>query len=117
MARGLSNALDVVQLSERRQPAYKVEVFDVLSSDTFDVGDVVLGTAVPTIVGPRDFTDDVISVSINEVAGDFVGNGIASSAVRLRISSRGSFGCARISPARARPSAGACGRRERRRPS
>lgn len=83
MARTLIFDLDRIQVSPTgRRPDFKVEIFDVRStSDT--INDVVRGNALDATTGPRDFTADVVGVSIEEVAGDFVDSGVVSQRVVL----------------------------------
>jgi hypothetical protein len=76
--------LDQVQLSDKRSPAYKVEIYDVRSGyDTME--DIVVGNALNAVTGPRDFTADVEKVAINEEAGNFADNGIATTNVTLSL--------------------------------
>lgn len=97
MPRSLNGTLDALQAeSQLRRPAFQVLVYDIRSTsneaDPTTINDVVLSNVsiappvLPTIVGPRDFTDDVIEVGINEVAGDYLGDGVASSSLSLRVS-------------------------------
>lgn len=96
MARGLSAALDAVMLGERREPAFIVEIFDIRSTSSdptpTTINDVVLfnlglgGPSLPVIVGPRDFTDDILQVEVTEIAGDYVQQGISSSGITILVS-------------------------------
>jgi len=85
MPRALTTDLDIIQTSPSgRRPGFKVEIYDVRSSgDT--IGDIVRGLTLEALTGPRDFTADTISVSIEEKAGDFVESGISGSSVSLSI--------------------------------
>lgn len=87
MARNLTFDLDQAMITGVRKPAYKLEVFDLRSTASdatpTTINDVVQGNALPAIVGPRDFTDDVLRVDVQERAGDFTGDGVASSSVRF----------------------------------
>lgn len=94
MARPLSPALDAVQrLGQTRRPAFVIEIYDLRSTSgevtPTRINDVVLSNlglgAIPTIVGPRDFTDDVEFVDVNETAGDYVDNGIAASQITFQV--------------------------------
>lgn len=93
MARALSSALDAIMLSALRLPAYRVDVYDLRStrSDVVPtrVSDVVLANldlgTLPEIVGPREFTDDVVSIEVVEVAGDYAGDGLAASQITLTL--------------------------------
>ena len=89
MARPLTLALDQAMQAETRLPGFRIEVYDIRStsqevSPTF-INDVVLAnlneTALPSIVGPRDFTADIQAVSFTETAGDYIANGIAASQI------------------------------------
>jgi hypothetical protein len=90
VARSLSADLDIVQIRAERKPAFKVLVYDVRSSsDTIGLVVRQQTSATPptlnALTGPRDFTNDVESVSIEEVAGNYVDPGIAASTVTLQI--------------------------------
>lgn len=95
MPRSLIGALDRVMLQQRRRPAYKIEIFDLRStiSDPSPtvINDIVeynvdqYSIVLPDIVGPRDFTNDVESITIEEAAGDFVDNGIAASSITFKL--------------------------------
>lgn len=84
MARSLSRELDVAALSKLRKPRYKLLVYDVRSTDD-TMGDVVRGGSLLPDTGPRDFTDECVSVEIEEVAGDYVKQGIASSKITFTL--------------------------------
>jgi hypothetical protein len=71
-------------LDERRQPAWKILVYDVRST-TDTINNVVRGDALLALTGPRDFTKDVLSAVLEEVAGDFNGDGVAASTLSLTI--------------------------------
>lgn len=95
MARGLSAALDAAMLGERRQPDFRIEIFDIRSTRSDPtptrINDVVLfnlglGLPLPAIVGPRDFTNDVIRIEVTEQAGDYVNQGIAATSITFQIS-------------------------------
>lgn len=82
MARSLSFALERVQLAVRRQPTFRVLVYDVASTDD-DIGTIVRELALDPTTGPRDFTGDVISAQIEEAIGDYASSGVAASVVTL----------------------------------
>ena len=95
MARALSASMDAAMAGETRKPTFKVEIFDIRSTSTEDtptrINDVVLfnlglGGTFPAIVGPRDFTNDVIEVTVTEVAGDYVQNGVAATTIQFAVS-------------------------------
>lgn len=94
--RVLTPLLDSLMLSAtRREPAWIVEIYDIRSTASdptpTTIGDVVKSRVadppptLPTIVGPRDFTDDVLTFTIDEVAGDYVDSGVATSSLRMTI--------------------------------
>lgn len=94
MARALSPVLDAAMAGDRRQPAFSVLVYDLRSTRSYPtpskIGDVVLSQLtgagnLPPIVGPRDFTADVLSAQITETDGDYASQGIASSSLELRV--------------------------------
>ncbi len=89
MARALTTALNDVMLSAIRLPKYKVLVYDLRSTEgdatPTTIGDVVVGNPLPTIVGPRDFTSDVIGAEVTERAGDYISGGVVASDVTLSI--------------------------------
>lgn len=81
MARSLSIDLNLIQTSPKRQPAYKVEVYDVRStSDT--IGDIVRGLTLNPTTGPRDFSADVLSVQFDEQISDIV-DAVSSNVIGL----------------------------------
>ena len=94
MARALDPDLDALQLSQRRRPGYRIDVFDIRSTsnevDPTRINDVVLflqGLAIlPAIVGPREFTDDTIQIDVTEAAGDYVDQGIAATSIVFQVS-------------------------------
>jgi hypothetical protein len=88
VARSLSFGLEQIQQLLDRRPAWRVLVYDVNQKDETgaflaSIGTVVREEPVPAIVGPRDFTADVVSVSMDEVAGDYAGAGIAATVATL----------------------------------
>ena len=94
MARPLNVQLDELMTSaETRRPAFRVDIYDVRSTDSdvipSRINDVVLNTVVgvplPSIVGPRDFTDDVQEVRVSEKGGDFVDTGVAANRLEITI--------------------------------
>lgn len=83
--RALTALLNAAMFDEARHPAWRVLIYDVRSSgDT--IGMIVRGALLQTLTGPRDFTADVESLTIEEVAGDFNGDGIAAATLSLAIS-------------------------------
>lgn len=83
MARGLDPTLNRLMLdSDVRRPGFRVEIFDFRStSDT--INSVVRGDGLLPLTGPRDFTGDVVSVDVRDVAGDFLTEGVAASELTL----------------------------------
>ena len=95
MARPLVGTLDALQLAQRRLPKWKVLIYDLRSTSGFPtpstVNDVVLFNlgllpSLPAVVGPRDFTDDCLSIAVTELAGDYVNQGIAATSITFQIS-------------------------------
>lgn len=89
MARSLVLALDRLQVvNAPKEPAFKVEIYDVRST-TDTINRIVRGLSLFPLTGPRDFTDEVESVTITEVAGDFVNTGVAASQLTFVIKDKG----------------------------
>lgn len=89
MSRSLIFPLDQIQISPVRHPKWKIEIFDIRSTaDT--IGDIVRQqtAASPPVLdtqtGPRDFTGDVLQVTINETSSSFV-EGVSATTVQLQI--------------------------------
>lgn len=84
--RPLSGLLDDISSGQtaRRSPAYRVEIYDVRSSSTTRINEIVAGLALDPIVGPMDVTDFSVSITIDEVSGDYATGGIASSTATIR---------------------------------
>ena len=101
MARGLTSTLDqIMTVGELRRPSFTVEIFDIRSTSQAPtptrINDVVLFNLgsiaiLPAIVGPRDFSDDVLSVGVTEVAGDYASQGIAATSITVQVSDPGAF--------------------------
>ncbi len=101
MSRALVPTLDDIMTGQLRRPNFIVEIYDIRSTSTAStptrINDVVLfnvlgTTSLPTIVGPRIFTDDVLFVDMTETAGDYVDSGINSTTISLSVSDQdGSF--------------------------
>lgn len=85
MARNLDFRLAQAMLSERRQPAFRVFIYDIRSGGN-TINDIVREQPLSALTGPREFTDDVLRVSITEQAGDYVNSGIAASEVVFDVS-------------------------------
>lgn len=84
MARSLTGDLDDMMLSIERRPAFKVEVYDILSGGD-EIGDIVRDLTLATLTGPRDFTSDTMNAVLTEVASDFATTGIAVSNVTITV--------------------------------
>lgn len=93
MARALSAALDACMVSPVRQPAYRIDVYDLRSTAAelvpTRIGTVVLSlqglAEVPEIVGPRSFGPDVASATLTETAGDFLEGGPTATLLELTV--------------------------------
>lgn len=83
MPRPLSFNLDRVITSKTpREPAFAVEIYDLRSSgDT--VGAIVRDLGLAQLTGPRDFTDEVLTATLTERAGDFVNTGVQAASLQL----------------------------------
>jgi hypothetical protein len=81
--RTLTTALDWAQIDEKRKPAWKIIIYDARSG-TLEMSDVVLGGSFSSDQY-RDFTADCFQIGIQEQAGDYAKQGIASSQVVLQI--------------------------------
>lgn len=96
MARPLPLNLDKATVSGQRRPAFQVLVYDVRST-TDTMREVVqqsqpLPPPLQALTGPRDFTAEVESVDVSEVAGDYASNGIGVSTLKMKvIDGRGIF--------------------------
>ena len=85
MARAISTALNLAQLSPLKRKKLRVEIFDLLAGDN-TMTDVVVGGALNAqTTGPFDFTPLTQSVTVEEVGGDYAQNGIPSAVVTLLI--------------------------------
>lgn len=71
--------------ASRRAPAFRVEVFDLRSSISNTISDVVLGNTLEAVVGPEDFTELITQLDIKEVAGDYAVGSISSSVASLTL--------------------------------
>lgn len=85
MARALVPELNNLMVSNHpRQPAFQVLVYDVRSTIN-TINDIVAGNPLVPETGPRDFTDEVLEVTLEDRAGDFVNTGIAASSLGLTL--------------------------------
>lgn len=82
MARALAFTLDATQRHTMRRPAFKVEIYDVRST-TDTINDIVRGNALAALTGPRDFTDDIVEIGMEEQAGDYLGIGVAATTANV----------------------------------
>lgn len=84
MPRTLPFALDRLQVhSTGRSPRYRVEVYDVRSTDD-TISNVVRSALTDPLTGPRDFTDECERVTWTESAGSYLG-GIPASTLSLNL--------------------------------
>jgi hypothetical protein len=94
--RTLDSTLDSLQLSAtRREPAFKILVYDLRSTETAvtptRVSDVISSrigdppATLPATVGPLDVTDHVLSYTLVENAGDWIDSAVAASALDLTL--------------------------------
>lgn len=94
MARILAEALDACMRDPVRQPAYRIDVYDLRSTAgevaPTRMNEVVLAlqglALLPAVVGPRALEGEVISAQLTEVAGDYLDGGPAASVLELAIS-------------------------------
>ncbi len=94
MARQLVGTLDALMLAQRRMPKWRIDIYDLRSTSQLPtpstINDVVLFNlgllpSLPAIVGPREFTDDCLTIQVTEIAGDYVNQGIAATSVTFQI--------------------------------
>lgn len=71
-------------LQTLRQPAWRLEIFDVRST-TDEIRDVVVGNPLQPETGPFDASSIVQRVSVNETAGDYVRGGIGATTIDVVI--------------------------------
>ena len=83
MARNLSPKLNDAMINGHiRRPSQIIYIYDVRSDEVnLAINDVVLGTIDPAL--GRDFTADVVRITVDEEAGDYIDNGIAASSIGL----------------------------------
>ncbi len=90
MSRQLNGQLDQIMLSQQREPAYKIEIFDTRSSVGPDtINDIVRGLTLEAITGPRDWTSNVVDFNHTAVASDFAQTGVAVPQLTLTIADPG----------------------------
>jgi hypothetical protein len=84
MPRILSPSLNAAQFAETRSSKMKVYIYDVQSGDNTIV-DIIRGTALSTTTGPRDFSDDIESVTWTDVMGSYTTSAVAASMATIII--------------------------------
>lgn len=86
MARALSLNLDRAMFSERREPRFKLLVWDLRTlGSPWSISDIVLGTGVPSVGGPFDMTTQLLAVNVEDVAGDYLSSGVAAGSLTVTI--------------------------------
>jgi len=85
--RSLPPLLEAISLgeTERRAPAFRVDLYDLRSSLANTIGDIVTETALELIVGPKDFTDFAAQIDIQEVSGDYTTGGISAGSATVTL--------------------------------
>lgn len=86
MPRALPSLLDLAQIARKRKPAYRIYIYNVRGS-TDVLRDVVVSNPLQAATGPREFTAEVRSVRITEVASDYV-DGMGSTIVDIEITDK-----------------------------
>lgn len=71
--------------TERRSPAFKIEIYDLRSTTANTINDVVTGVGLEVIAGPRDFSNFSSQIRVEEKSSDYVGGGIAANSVTVTI--------------------------------
>ncbi len=86
MPRALVFELDKISKgeTERREPAYQILVYDVRST-TDTIRDIVVGNLLQANTGPLDITDFVVQAKVNEQAGSYASDGVASTQVGITV--------------------------------
>lgn len=87
--RKLVAPLDQIQLSQYREPAWRIEIFDTRSSVNDTINRVVRNQPLEQITGPRDFTSDVVEFNHTSVASDFAQTGVAVPSLTLMFADPG----------------------------
>ncbi len=95
MARPLSPLLEDAMFAQTRRPGYMILIYDIRSTGTdvipTRINQVVLSNVsftpptLPDIVGPREFTNEIRSLSINESGGDYVDAGVAATSITFTV--------------------------------
>jgi len=83
MARSLTLNMDRAMTDQKRKPAWKVVIYDVRNG-VVEMSDIVGGGSFPSSEW-RDFTEDIWQLSIDEVAGDYLKQGVAASSVMISV--------------------------------
>jgi hypothetical protein len=86
VARALAFELDKISKGETelREPAYQLLLYDVRST-TDTIRDIVVGNLLQEDTGPFDITDFVVQGKVQEQAGSYASDGVASSQIGLTV--------------------------------
>jgi hypothetical protein len=71
--------------TERRSPAFRVEIYDIRSTADGSINDVVAGIGLGVIAGPHDFSNFASQIRVDEKSSDYVGGGIAANSATVTI--------------------------------
>ncbi len=71
--------------ADTRAPSFRVFVYDLRSSDSNTINDIVDGSGLEMIVGPREWTNNASLLDIQEVSGDYASGGIASQTITVTL--------------------------------
>ena len=71
--------------TETRSPSFRVWVYDLRSSTNNTINDIVDGSGLEPIVGPREWTNNATIIDVSEVAGDYASGGIASNSITVTL--------------------------------
>ncbi len=85
MGRILTGQLDAIQLSFERRPAWRIEIFDTVSSVADTINQIVRGDDLEAITGPLDWTGDTVEFGHTSVASDYATTGVAVPSLTLGI--------------------------------
>lgn len=81
MARALSLEMNAAMLEPHlREPRFKLYVYDILSGGD-SISDIVLDNELDDLTGPREFTLECMRANVNDVAGDYIDSGVATSSL------------------------------------
>ncbi len=72
------------QLAELRQSSWSVDIYDINSTvDT--IGFIVRDLLLQPLAQPRNFSEDIKTVKVNEQAGDYASNAIAATSLTITV--------------------------------